>query len=257
MASIAVNFSSIQYSVYQALVLTCSDALNNVDKESNPQAPGEASDFGNHVYMEFLFFWETILKEQTSAMKQRESADKEKFFAIVYDEMMEAVIRLMRELNLAVKDAAEDERSGSNKLEIAPGEEARSAVSSTGDVATLRPLNQKDHILFQNLVDFWQLFLPKTQPQLFSRWVYLMSHSLIELSAKHPLVSGIYKMVGTILRTCEDIGFFKSVRNLEYEANDEVCQIADDANGHRSCGVYSNVLFFFTGRAESRITGEI
>ncbi|RUP50947.1 hypothetical protein BC936DRAFT_136979 [Jimgerdemannia flammicorona] len=192
--------------VYQALILTCSDALKATEEvESGQHASSEVDEMADHVYMDFFFFWENIFKmPQLKSRKTILKSTEQEFFAIIYDELMASVLRLARTLNFATQDLKEDSE-GTNLAVTA-------TVPLTGDVATLVPVVVKDFLLFQNLVDFWALFLPRVQPLLFTRWVYLVGEGLVELSTRYPLVSGFYKMCGTCLGVCQEIGIFNGVR---------------------------------------------
>lgn len=195
--------------VYQTLVLTCSDALKTTGTGGSEfRAADELDEFEDHAYLDFFYFWENIFQTPQSVVKDKGIPEsiKQEFVAILYDEFMASFLRLARTLNLATRDAKED--SEDTALVV-------TNVSSTGDVATLVPIVVKDFLLFQNLVDFWALFLPRVQPPLFARWVYLVGEGLVELSTQYPLVSGFYKMCGTCLGVCKTIGFFSGVRKWE------------------------------------------
>lgn len=134
---------------------------------------------------------------------------------------MESFKRLVSLLNLSVSDAEvpiDDEATGENGstpesrlLDPDASMELASTVANTsGDVAKMQANCAKDFVIFQNLTEFWQLFLPEIRPDLFARWTYVIGNTLVELSARHPLVSGFYKMFAACLQVCQKIALFKS-----------------------------------------------
>lgn len=137
---------------------------------------------------------------------------------------MESFKRLVSLLNLSVSDAevptdneAADEGDStaeSRLLDPDASMELISTVPVSGDVAKMQANCAKDFVIFQNLTEFWQLFLPEIRPDLFGRWMYVIGNTLIELSARHPLVSGFYKMFAACLQVCQNISLFKSTSTV-------------------------------------------
>jgi len=122
---------------------------------------------------------------------------------------MESFKRIVTLLNLSVSDSEtnlDDEDVLSQPLVT---DSDLSLGPASGDVSTMQANCVKDFIIFQNLTEFWQLFLPEIRPQLFGRWNFVIGEVIIELSAKNPLVSGFYKMFSTCLQVCQTIALFE------------------------------------------------
>ncbi|RHZ54176.1 hypothetical protein Glove_429g28 [Diversispora epigaea] len=207
---------------YQALILTCSDAIQNQKLFDNQRQdiPNIIDTVADHTYQEMFHLWNHIFSDstllwvghQTSEDIENNSDTAKEFFTILYDEFLLAVFRIIRALNFKVIDITTNteniqELIDSNLI----------AIAGSSDLSNLQPVVSKDFIIFQNLVDFWQLFLPRIRKELFSRWVYLAGDNLISLSTQYPYVSGFYKMAGSCLKVCESIQYFIGVKNLDCE----------------------------------------
>ncbi|KAF9184663.1 hypothetical protein BGZ51_003206 [Haplosporangium sp. Z 767] len=203
---------------YKLLVFTSADIAKPVagPSRTDRQPVGEEATW--HSYMIYLFLWRNLFKpgslskELNKTYDELSGDDEERFLRIIYGCTMESFKRLVSLLNLSVSDAdmnLEDElASGITLTDMEPIIGAMAAPTS-GDVGKMQANCAKDFIIFQNLTEFWQLFLPEIRPDLFSRWTFVIGDTLIELSAKHPLVSGFYKMFATCLQVCQSISFFK------------------------------------------------
>jgi DNA-dependent protein kinase catalytic subunit len=216
--------------VYQILILTCSDAIQLQSRSDlqNASSVGMIDVVAEHTYQEMFFFWENIFKDSTLSWIIDQSGfpidenqlrtTQSEFFSILYDEFMSSVFQMLRTLNLTVTEARDSQLGASimknNENEI---DANLIAIAGSGDLETLQPMVSKDFILFQNLVDFWQLFLPQIKSDLFSRWVYLTGDTLITFSTQYPYVSGFYKMLGSCLTVCESIKFFDGIKSVENE----------------------------------------
>ncbi|CAG8511510.1 8195_t:CDS:10 [Diversispora eburnea] len=209
-------------SVYQALILTCSDAIQSQQLFDNQRQdiPNIIDTVADHTYQEMFHLWNHIFSDSTllwvghqmsEDIENNSDAVKE-FFTILYDEFFLAIFRIIRALNFKVIDITTNTE---NTQEIIDSNLI--AIAGSSDLSNLQPVVSKDFIIFQNLVDFWQLFLPGIRKELFSRWVYLAGDNLISLSTQYPYVSGFYKMVGSCLKICESIQYFTGVKNLDIE----------------------------------------
>ncbi|KAG0357941.1 hypothetical protein BG005_002930 [Podila minutissima] len=200
---------------YKLLVFTSSD----ISKPTmSPTAQQDLVGDVWHSYTTYLFLWQNIFTPSTLSKDMKlsevliEGNDKEVFLRTLYASMMLSFKRLVSLLNLSVSDAQtdlEDDDSGPKIQDIgAP------LAPASGDVGKMQANNAKDFTIFQNLTEFWQKFLPKTCPELFGRWAFLIGDCLIELSAKNPLVSGFYKMFATCLQVCQSTQHFGQQSNV-------------------------------------------
>ncbi|KAG0339299.1 hypothetical protein BG004_006877 [Podila humilis] len=189
---------------YKLLVFTSSDISKPNLPANSPEVP--TNDVW-HSYTIYLFLWQNIFSPSSLSKDLNlnevliEDKDKEAFLQTLYGSMMLSLKRLITLLNLTVSDAQTNLDDDESDVKVPNMDVPLAPVS--GDVAKMQANNTKDFIIFQNLTEFWRIFLPKTCPELFGRWVFLIGESLIELSAKSPLVSGFYKMFSICLQVCQ------------------------------------------------------
>lgn len=191
------------------MICTCTD-IESSDEENRP------------AYTDLLYFWKTILNNTQDSNfipnKEEEENDEEEddsFYRdtsvaesanlcdTLYDSFLLVVLKLTKTFNLKLKNVAED-AEGENQNVF-------SSVSNT-----LQPVNQKDFILFQNLVEFWCLILKELDNKRLSDWVYIVGTTVIDQSVLNPLVSGFYKMMSQVMIVCEQSHFFS--RCKEYHS---------------------------------------
>ncbi|KAI8384548.1 uncharacterized protein BYT42DRAFT_493256, partial [Radiomyces spectabilis] len=208
---------------YNALVCTCTDVYGAEQEQY-------------HAYTDLLYFWEAILKSGTKPAADNEDTGKyEKLNTILYDEFCYALQRLIKTFNLELVKAADQEESD-ERAENSPFDFIN-AVSNA-----LQPANAKDFILFQNLVDFWCALLPKLPEQQLHNWVHVVGGPLTELSLRHSLVSGFYRMNAVILRLANDAGYFRGCRKLYLQQQQQPNLEFSDA--HINHDVYNAFVMF-------------
>ncbi|CAG8489558.1 14379_t:CDS:10 [Funneliformis mosseae] len=251
----------VSKSFYQILILTCSDAIQ-LQSKSDYQSVNSADMIdvvAEHTYQEMFFFWENIFKDSTFSWIIDQSGFsidgnqlciiQSEFFSILYDEIMSSVFRMIRTLNLSITEVA-----GESMLETSVMKNNNQgvdvnliAIAGSGDLENLQPLVSKDFALFHNLVDFWQLFLPRIKSNLFSRWVYLAGDTLITFSTRYPYVSGFYKMLGSCLTVCESINFFEGIKRFDNEnvmMQDSLDQLSPTTSPAQRSSYFLFIKFF-------------
>lgn len=181
------------------------------------------------AYNDLLYFWKVILNnpfennihikvetQPTADIETEENEDEEEnennlrliytdtdvpeplnLTDTLYDTFLLQVLKLTKNFNLKLLNVSED---------IEVNEENEGAVSMVS--TTLRPVNQTDFILFQNLVDFWCLILKELDNRRLEDWVYIVGTSIIDQSVANPLVSGYYRMMAEVMIVCEKRQFF-------------------------------------------------
>ncbi|KAF9419367.1 hypothetical protein BGZ94_009435, partial [Podila epigama] len=170
-----------------------------------------------HSYTIYLFLWQNLLSPSSLSQDLKldevliDGKDKEAYLRTLYGSLMLSFKRLVSLLNLSVSDAHTD--LDEDETDFKMPDIGVPLAPASGDIAKMHPHNSKDFIIFQNLTEFWQLFLPATCPELFGRWAFTIGSNLIELSAKNPLVSGFYKMFATCLQVCEATQLFAPTTN--------------------------------------------
>lgn len=202
------------------MISTCTDIESN-DEESRP------------AYTDLLYFWKTILnntqdpniqsnKEEEDNEEDDENnedpvyreapvAEPENLCDTLYDSFLLSVLKLVKTFNLKLKNIAQDDEG-----------ENQNVFSSVSN--TLQPVNQKDFILFQNLVEFWCLLLTELDNKRLSEWVYIVGTNLIDQSVLNPLVSGFYKMMSQIMIVCEKTHFFLGCKQYYSQTKDQIDQ---------------------------------
>ncbi|CAO3567705.1 unnamed protein product [Mortierella alpina] len=215
---------------YKLLVFTSADIAK--PKPSTYRGYEQSTDdTAWHSYTIYLFLWRNLFKptslskELNRAHEEISTEDQEKFLRIIYGSTMESFKRLVTLLNLSVSDSEMDldDDPSLDVLEVQSASDSATGPAS-GDVAKMRANCAKDFIIFQNLTEFWQIFLPEVRPDLFARWAFVIGDTLIDLSARHPLVSGFYKMFATCLQVCQFISLFAeaSKEDSHIKAEDEL-----------------------------------
>ncbi|KAF9135211.1 hypothetical protein BGW39_004143 [Mortierella sp. 14UC] len=227
---------------YKLLVFTSSDISRSLAELFKGGRQPTSPENIPHSYTIYLFLWRNLFKPNALSKELKKKyneisdEDQERFLQIIYGSTMESYKRLVSLLNLSVSDVEVSADDEANENEATP--ESRlldadasvklvSMVPSSGDVAKMQANCAKDFVIFQNLTEFWQLFLPEIRPDLFGRWTYVIGNALIELSARHPLVSGFYKMFATCLQVCQNISLFKSgsTSNRDVKVEDEPVEV--------------------------------
>ncbi|KAI8831763.1 NUC194 domain-containing protein [Chytriomyces cf. hyalinus JEL632] len=91
-----------------------------------------------------------------------------------------------------------------------PGDDSPSSniVSIASDTSKLVPESPSDFIVFVNFVSLSETILSKIRASLFLKWVFVVGQLVISYSSQHPLVSGFYKLFGSVLLLCEKLSFF-------------------------------------------------
>lgn len=120
---------------------------------------------------------------------------------------MSSVLHMVKALDLNVEAATDEE------------EEEEAGNAANGLSPNLVPVNQKDFILYQNLVGFWCTILPRLDNQRLPEWIGITGSSLIHSSLENPLVSGFYRMLATILTITRQTQLFKGCKESHTSLN--------------------------------------
>ncbi|KAI8098597.1 uncharacterized protein BX664DRAFT_288171 [Halteromyces radiatus] len=190
---------------YNALIYTCNSSnfyTNTIIDDDRP------------VYKEMLYFWKSILNNEYSHKGQMKDIGKQ-IHSAVYDEFLSAIFRMIRVLNLNV-EKVEDDMADDTLTTVSNQQQQQQQDQSSIDYIhtismNLAPVNQKDFILYQNLVEFWCTLLPQLDNQRMQEWIQIAGASLIQSSLQKPLVSGFYRMLATILTITNELGLFHDI----------------------------------------------
>ncbi|KAF7728428.1 hypothetical protein EC973_006106 [Apophysomyces ossiformis] len=190
---------------YHALICTCTD----VEQGNEPTE--------YHAYMDMIHFWDILRKPSSGMDPQDEHGEQRRqaYYVILHAEFLQAFIKLINAFNLDITISSSVEEK-----ELAPDTGVLTTVASH----SLKPLNQKDFLLFQNLVEFWCLLLPRLEIGQSLSWIHIAGSALIQPSLRMPLVSGFYKMLSALLTVADKLGMFqgyKSLRSRKLLKNDK------------------------------------
>jgi hypothetical protein len=217
------------YIVEKALICTCTD----IKAEYEHDRP---------AYNDMLYFWKILLNnlnENTKSIKteslkvedtQNQEDDENEVIEsnlyllynnaevavpanladTLYDSFLLAVLKLTNGFNLKLKNISE---------EVDADEEGEKILNTLS--TTLQPVNQKDFLLYQNLVDFWCLILKELDNKRLEDWVYIVGTAIIDQSVLNPLVSGFYRMMSEIMIVCEKRHFFLGCKAYDSQSKQE------------------------------------
>lgn len=121
----------------------------------------EAADNGV-LWKEYLVFWMVLADSSLSNLRETSTKINE-FFAVLMRIWVNCIIRLLRNLNLEIRDGA--------------------------------PVNAKDYQIFLNLVDFLTYFTPLIEYQRFECVMDTLLDWLIKSIQAYPEISGFYKLL--------------------------------------------------------------
>ncbi|KAF9970692.1 hypothetical protein BGZ73_006560 [Actinomortierella ambigua] len=225
--------------MYKLLVFTCSD-VGRAEGPTRRENVAILKDAPFHSYTLYLFLWDNLFKASISEFEGNTrdvgllEEERQAYTSILYGSMMQALVRMVSLLNLSVTDSSADKEdqlvpATETAAEVSEPEQSQTSamlvlankfehtpvMAASGNLTALRANNAKDFVIFQNLADFWQIFLPKTQPQLFAPWAFVVGEVLIGLSTRSPLVSGFYKMFATCLQVCQQINLFSTLATVD------------------------------------------
>jgi hypothetical protein len=187
-------------------------------------------------YKELVYFWTCILNNRYFASTDNTSDHNhddyddstndvdtcnQQILSILYDEFMSSVLRMVKALDLNVKAATAEE------------EEEDTVNSTNGLSDNLTPVNQKDFILYQNLVGFWCTILLRLDNQRLPEWIGITCSSLIYSSLENPLVSGFYRMLATILTVTRKTKLFKGCKGSHTTLDSHQSKKVSDALSDR------------------------
>ncbi|XP_055310881.1 DNA-dependent protein kinase catalytic subunit-like [Sitodiplosis mosellana] len=179
--------------VLQGVIWTCShklpfDAKNDwsVDTDWKDQV----------TYVSYLPLWNGFLAEVSST-----SYDRNAVVSKIYDQMMQALFKILDKLNLSVnKRVYRDEQGRDQELFFSDPN------------YDFEPVRVKDFHIFFNLVGFYHDVLKaqslNSHKTHFLKWINRFVEEVISKSLKHPLVSGFVRLAQLILGIANRLDYF-------------------------------------------------
>ncbi|XP_055874578.1 DNA-dependent protein kinase catalytic subunit-like [Biomphalaria glabrata] len=197
--------------VYQSLIRTCSHPV--VAETSQTDENLDEYGIKKISYKDYISLWATLLgscqmKVTTQDLSAEDFtlAERDELTHSIYNEIMTAILKILNKLDLEAT-TSEDSDKADAQSEVSGDKETLSADPIFGLVAK-RP---KDQLILINIVDFSRDLLVHHQRHRFKNWVYTFTYSAIVLSTKHPLVSGFYKLLCTVMTVVCKLKYFKDV----------------------------------------------
>ncbi|KAI8877666.1 hypothetical protein K501DRAFT_306200, partial [Backusella circina FSU 941] len=202
----------------KAMVCTCIDI----------ELPGQEK---QHSYVDLLYFWKSILTdtiENPDIDIEYDESDEDvimidfntninenetKLKDVMCDCFMDTVLHIIKMLNLDLKKVGQEENE-------AVEDEVLYVMSGS-----LQPVNPKDFILFQNLVEFWCLLLKDMENTRLTEWFYITGSSLVNQSLQKPLVSGFYRMIAQLMVIIERQRYFRGFKDILHASHPTQDQI--------------------------------
>ncbi|CAN8029859.1 unnamed protein product [Ixodes persulcatus] len=192
-----ISRSSLSQIVYQGLVRTCSHPI--AAQVEAPREDDGISQSRTITYRRYNFLWAYLLNAvavQELNQMQISLEARQMLVQDVYDGLLSSALSVVSKLNLSVRQQASSD-----------DEDARVDVSDpTCGIEAQCP---KDFNIFINLVDFFRDTFTKKHLELFAKWAFVVLKQMVEYSARHPLVSGFYKVVATSIGICERSSYFE------------------------------------------------
>ncbi|KAM7297935.1 DNA-dependent protein kinase catalytic subunit [Ixodes scapularis] len=192
-----ISRSSLSQIVYQGLVRTCSHPIA-AQVEASREDDG-TSQSRTITYRRYNFLWAYLLNAiavQELNQMQISLDARQMLVRDVYDGLLSSALSVVSKLNLSVRQQASSDDG-----------EARVDVSDpTCGIEAQCP---KDFNIFINLVDFFRDTFTKKHLELFAKWAFVVVKQMVEYSARHPLVSGFYKVVAASIGICERSSYFE------------------------------------------------
>ncbi|KAK0048622.1 DNA-dependent protein kinase catalytic subunit, partial [Biomphalaria pfeifferi] len=197
--------------VYQSLIRTCSHPV--VAETSQTDENLDEYGIKKISYKDYISLWATLLgscqmKVTTQDLSAEDFtlAERDELTHSIYNEIMTAILKILNKLDLEAT-TSEDSDKADAQSEVSGDKETLSADPIFGLVAK-RP---KDQLILINIVDFSRDLLVHHQRHRFKNWIYTFTYSAIVLSTKHPLVSGFYKLLCTVMTVVCKLKYFKDV----------------------------------------------
>jgi len=172
---------------------------NNNIKNSNEESLNDENNrteknIYNITSSDYILLWSNLLNLNEFKELSRIGVnmnEKKKLVQILYDEIIESILKIMKKLDL-------------NAIKI--DNENESTFNPNGSLKATRP---RDFEILVNLVDFSRELLMQKHFNLFEKWIYRFSKEIIQLSSAHSHIGGFYRLNTLCMKISIKIDFFK------------------------------------------------
>ncbi|KAK7506702.1 hypothetical protein BaRGS_00002177 [Batillaria attramentaria] len=197
--------------VYQGLIRTCSHLVVTDTEEQEDEGTSEADLMVKRItYKDFLELWSGLLESAKIKELAKENvglAERHQLTQALYDELMTAILK-----------------GGEAKGDGGGGEMEPLSADPIHGVEANRPM---DFQVFINLVDFCRDLLVPKHFELFEKWVFTFTHTIIVQSTQFPLVSGFYKLLAVTMKIANKINYFKSFAEDKADDGEEKMDVEE------------------------------
>lgn len=207
----------LSHIVYQCVIRTCSYPYPTSNDEET--ALNEADEIKQNEikvsYKNFLPIWAALLEDRSYKASIFDDPKKaQSLKELVYDNIVEAVLSVLKKLNLIAdkKNMTEQETELNDPLE----------EISSDPTENLVPKMLGDFLVLVNAVDFFKYILTEHANASFLRWLYIFVEDIITLSTRFPVISGFYKLLQATCVVIEENSYFK---NISKEPNNEKSRV--------------------------------
>ncbi|XP_062561141.1 DNA-dependent protein kinase catalytic subunit-like [Armigeres subalbatus] len=181
--------------ILRGIIWSCSHML--VVDVNQGRGPDENSNWKDYItYRNYLPLWKGLLTPGSSVHSNRVSLVK-----IVYAQLMKTLFLILDKIDLSTQKRTVKDDTGEDQ-----------EVFFCDPNIDLSPVKPKDFHIFFNLVDLYQDLLRYNNSvrDYFEEWIPIYFDYMVKKSLKHPLVSGLVKLIDLGMSTANQLQYFQS-----------------------------------------------
>ncbi|KAJ3391638.1 hypothetical protein HDU84_005588 [Entophlyctis sp. JEL0112] len=177
----------------------------------------------------YLTFWGTLFSADANLPS---SDDIREFHEALYDGMMAAILEFPDNLNFSVREA--NSEANQNEEANINGAVNEFPLDSSKIVAE----TPADFAIFVNFVSLCETLLPMLALNLFEKWITVAGQKFVAYSRAHPVVSGFYKLMASILVIAEKLKFFEIIADYQMDLDTSPLMSEDQSAAHHLFSEY-------------------
>ncbi|KAJ3201400.1 hypothetical protein HDU82_008143, partial [Entophlyctis luteolus] len=177
----------------------------------------------------YLTFWGTLFSADANLPS---SDDIREFHEALYDGMMAAILEFPDNLNFSVREA--NSEANQNEEANINGAVNEFPLDSSKIVAE----TPADFAIFVNFVSLCETLLPMLALNLFEKWITVAGQKFVAYSRAHPVVSGFYKLMASILVIAEKLKVFEIIADYQMDLDTSPLMSEDQSAAHHLFSEY-------------------